>query len=208
MNDGRSDIPEETRPLPEGYGPMNRCPAARACAALAFFLWLGGLSACGPHLAYEMVKPQVSTDNRYVGPQLEIQFQFREDRVRLHLFNTSDEDVLVNWDRATFVDADRRVVRLLSTGTVLSYTVPAGTRATVELAPAQYQCAESRIWNRRAPLKRLLVPAEVISRGVVTVAIQIPITRMDTDESVTDETLDFVFGVIPGEGAGNEVFYD
>lgn len=160
--------------------------------------------SCGPGVQFCMSYPQVSEDNRFIGPDLEMSFTFQRQSVRMVVFNTGDADAIINWDQATFVSAGGEAVRLVSAGRPLLYTIPAGSRASAELTLATWHSGRSSIWRRRAHLKKQLVHESQAEVGGAQVRMIIPVRKMGLDGSVADEVMEFVFGVTTGKKAGNE----
>jgi len=146
-----------------------------------------------------MSYPQVSEENRFIGPDLEISFSFRRQSVRMVVFNTGDSDAIINWDQATLVSAGGEAVRLVSAGRPLLYTIPAGSRATAELTLATWHSGRASMWRRRAHLKKQLVHESQAEGAGAQVRMMIPVRKMGLDGSVVDEVMEFVFGVTLGE---------
>ena len=154
---------------------------------------------CGPELAYRMVRPQSSSMNHYVGPDLEVGFEFDDETILLIIRNNGDAEVMVDWDRATFVRADGRATRLVSAGAPLIGALPLGSVVQVRLTLAEWGYMTGGIWNRRAHLKRYLVPPVFLDRCSPMVRIALPIRRLSSS-SEQYEMMEFLFQVNAATG--------
>jgi hypothetical protein len=152
------------------------------------------LVRCGPELAYRMVRPQASATNHYIGPDLEVGFEFAAETILLTIQNNGDAEILVDWDRATFVRADGRATKLLSAGTPLIGALPLGSVTQARLTLAEWGYMKGGIWNRRAHLKRYLVPPVFLERCAPMVRIALPIRRLSST-SEQYEMMEFLFQV-------------
>lgn len=164
--------------------------------------WLGllllaalALPACGNSgVLYSLSSPQVSMDNRYVGPDLEIQFRFTQRTIQLEITN-SGSDVMVNWNQATFLNPDGRAVRLEPVGAQPIYTLPSRSRTSVELTLGQWPCGSPRLWHRRVAFQRALVFPQHLQGPQPTVRVLLPVTKVQYDGQMAQEMLEFVFTV-------------
>lgn len=150
---------------------------------------------CATPPVFIMVSPQVSALNRYVGPQVNVQFAFQQDHVAVEVVNTSEGDAMIRWEQGTFVTHDGFSVPLVPLGRPL-YTLPSGSRATVKLTLAQWPCSQGRLWNRRTSLEQHLVPPDVLERGNPQVKMILPVTFIDRQGTGAEQwVFEFAFTV-------------
>ena len=161
-----------------------------ACVALGIIF----ASACRPQVEFRMVSPQVSTDNRYIGLDVELMFGFEEDRFFLEIVNTGRGEVLLGWEQATFVGPDGVAIQLVSAGPQLTRTIPEGSRARVLLTLVSFTHPKPPIWHRRSDRKQHLVHPLIVKQCRPRVRVALPSTRY-TSEGVSSETLQFEFEV-------------
>lgn len=172
---------------------------AATCVAVALLL-SGGLVGCASSgLTYSLTSPQVSMENRYVGPDLEIEFQFTQRTIVLEITN-SGSDVMVNWNQATFLNPEGRASRVEPVGSMPIYTLPSRSRTRVELTLAQWFCATPRIWHRRASFQKALVYPQQLTGPQPSVRLVLPITRVNSDGIMAQEMMEFAFTVRADDG--------
>ncbi len=159
---------------------------------------LVALVACSPSLAYRMVRPQVSTVNHYIGPDLEVSFTFTKATIILSLSNSGDTDLAVDWSQASFVGADVRAVPLVSTGKPLLGTLPLGSSTDVEVKPSEYGVPQGELWHRRSFLEERLVPPTLLERCSPMVRILLPVMRYSSSQTEV-EMNEFIFQVLPAQ---------
>ncbi len=164
-------------------------------------MMMAGCSSSG--VLYSLTSPQVSMDNRYVGPDLEIQFTFSQRTVLLEITN-SGSDVMVNWNQATFLNPDGRAVRLEPVGSEPIYTLPSRSRTSVELTLGQWPCGSPRLWHRRVSFQRALVFSQHLQGAQPTVRLLLPVTKVLHDGAMGQEMLEFVFTVRPMDGTRSQ----
>lgn len=164
-------------------------------ALLVAFMMLP--ASCAPTISFMMVGPQASADNRYVGPDLEVAFTFHDDWIGVEMANGGDEEVLVDWQNASFVGPDGSATRLISTGGPLLRALPAGSRTTVKLRPGEWTRPSPTLWHRRAHLERRLVHPTLLYQCVPVVRLVFPIRRFS---AAGNEVLEFAFRVSSSDG--------
>ncbi len=174
--------------------------------------WLWGLfialAGCGGGLSYRMVRPQVSVVNHFIGPDLEVSFEFLDDAIGLSLVNSGDSDLAVDWSQASFVGADGRAVPLVTTGKPLLGTLPLGSSTQVVVRPSEYGVPPGQLWHRRAYLEERLVPPSLLERCSPMVRIMLPVMRYASPQNASQnefEMNEFIFQVVPARpDSGNE----
>lgn len=181
--------------------PIQRDAGVTVAASIALgVLLLGGLGGCASsELTYSLTSPQVSMENRYVGPDLEISFRFTQRTVVLDILN-SGSDVMVNWNQATFLNPEGRASRVEPVGAMPIYTLPSRSRTQVELTLAQWFCATPRLWHRRAGFQKALAYPQQLTGPQPSVRLLLPVTRVNSDGIMAQEMLEFVFTVRATEG--------
>jgi hypothetical protein len=153
--------------------------------------------ACAPTVGFLMVGPQASADNRYVGPDMEVAFTFHDDWIGVEMANGGDSEVIVDWENASFVGPDGSATRLISAGGPLLRALPAGSRTTVKLKPAEWTKPAPTLWHRRAHLEKRLVHHTLLSQCVPVVRLVFPIRRFS---AAGNEALEFAFRVSSSDG--------
>jgi len=161
------------------------------------------LLGCSQGVTYRMVRPQVSTVNHYIGPDLEVSFTFSRAAIGLSLRNSGDTDLAVDWTQASFVGADGRAVPLVSTGKPLLGTLPLGSSTEVEVRPSEYGVPRGELWHRRAFLEERLVPPTLLERCSPMVRILLPVMRYASAQAEF-EMNEFIFQVLPTDKANRE----
>lgn len=151
---------------------------------------------CGGGLSYRMVRPQVSAVNHFIGPDLEVSFEFFDSFVSMNLVNSGDSDLAVDWSQASFVGADGRAVPLVTTGKPLLGTLPLGSSTRVEVRPSEYGVPPGQIWHRRAFLEERLVSPSLLERCSPMVRILLPVMRYSSSQNEY-EMNEFIFQVVP-----------
>jgi hypothetical protein len=141
-----------------------------------------------------MVLPQVSASNYFVGPDLEVSFEFAPSHLDVTLSNTGDGDVLVDWAQASLVRPDGVATALLPDAVSTVQTLPSGSRSTMRLRPAEWLLPPPTLWHRRANLRPRLVPDPVFDQCVPMVRLALPVKRF-IGERVLSEVLQFSFHV-------------
>ncbi len=174
--------------------------AAVACLAVA---------SCSPPPVYRMVLPQVSASNYFVGPDLEVVFEFGERHIEVTLNNTGEGDVLIDWAQTSLVRPDGVATALLPATVSSVQTLPSGSRSTMRLKPADWLLPPPTLWHRRANLRYRLVPDPVFQQCVPMVRVAVPVKRF-LGERVLSEVLQFSFQVSQGgdvqpEGGENDL---
>ncbi|MBM4356041.1 MAG: hypothetical protein FJ109_20005, partial [Deltaproteobacteria bacterium] len=157
-------------------------------------------AACSRPPVYRMVLPQVSAYNYFVGPDLEVGFEFEPGAIRVSLSNTGDGDLLVDWAQAGFVRPDGVAIPLVPEAVSTVQTLPSGSRSAMRLKPSQWLLPPPTLWHRRANLRYRLVPDAMFERCVPLVRVALPVKRF-VGERVLSEVLQFSFQVSPGDGS-------
>jgi len=186
----------------------------RHCALLIVSMAILLLAGCRPDVTFRMTSPQVSPDNRYIGLDVELGFDFHEDWFSVVIANTGQGEVLLDWEQATFVGPDGIAVQLVSAGPQLIRTLPEGSRTVVKLTLVSFTHPRPPLWHRRSDRQRHLVHPLVVKRCAPSVRVALPTTRF-TGEAVTSELLQFTFDVrlggkpaVAGEKKGNGQDWD
>jgi len=166
---------------------------------LPFILLLG---ACAQPLHYTMMAPQISAENRFIGPDVEISFRFAGDRLGILVVNTSEGDVSVDWSSCSFVTAEGDAVRLVTLGEPPLEKLPAGARLASVLTLERWHKAGKAgpIWHRRETMGRRLVYSPQLTPGVpASVKVHLALVFWELDEMGIamrrDENFAFEFAV-------------
>lgn len=171
-------------------------------------LWTVGCAAAPEFI---MMEPQVASDNRYVGPLIDLRFSFQADRIVLDVANTGDGDMVVQWNQSTFVTASGRSVPLVPVSSVPIYTLPAGSRARVPMTLGSWHCPSPTLWHRREGLRKQLVYPDQLESATPQVKVVLPITSFSRDGVPRQDMYVFTFSVrnpgeptnsAPGQGGG------
>lgn len=159
-----------------------------------FSLLLAGGCAGSQSIDYVLSWPQVSSTNRYMGPELEINFSFTDETIDLDLYSVNS-DLIVNWGQATFVSLEGKAVRVNPVGDEPIYTLPARARTRVSLTLGEWSCPVPRLWHRRVSGRKALVNQDSVRGLNPTVKLFLPVTHVGSDGTMTAEMLEFHFTV-------------
>ena len=165
-------------------------------------LFVLSLGACAQPLHYTMMAPQISGENRFIGPEVEISFRFAGDRLGILLANTSEGDVSVEWSSCSFVTAEGQAVRLVPVGDPPLDKLPTGARLAAVLTLDQWHKAGKAgpLWHRRETMGRRLVYSPQLTPGVpAMVKVHLALVFWDLDgmgiAMRRDENFAFEFAV-------------
>ncbi len=160
------------------------------------------LGACAHPLHYTMMAPQISAENRFIGPEVEISFRFGGDRMGILVSNTSEGDVSVDWSNCSFVTAEGHAVRLVPVGEPPLEKLPPGARFAAVLSLDRWHKAGKAgpIWRRRETMGKRLVYSPQLTPGVpAIVKIHLALVFWELDEMGIamrrDENFAFEFAV-------------
>ncbi|MBM4370695.1 MAG: hypothetical protein FJ098_03530 [Deltaproteobacteria bacterium] len=178
-------------------------------SALLLLLMAAG---CARPLHYTMLAPQISGENRYIGPEVEIAFRFAEDRLGILVTNTSEGELTVDWRNCSFVTADGQAVRLVPVGDPPVEKLPPGARFAAVLTLDRWSRAgkAGAFGHRRESLGRRLVYSPQLRPGMpAAVKVHLALVYWEVDdmgiELRRDENLAFEFAVQdPGELDGGK----
>lgn len=154
---------------------------------------------CATPPTYIMTGPQLSSSNRYVGPQLTVRFEFSTDTISVFASNTSDGDAVIRWEQGSFVTTEGISVPLVALGSPL-YTLPAGTQTLVRLTLAQWPCQPGTLWNRRTGKSPSLVSLDALGRANSQVKVVLSVMIVDRGGSAEQWIYEFSFSVRPSDG--------
>ena len=158
--------------------------------------------ACAEQLHYTMMAPQISADNRYIGPEVEIAFRFGSDRLGILVTNTSEGEVSMEWRSCSFVTAEGQAVRLIPMGEPPVEKLPPGARFPAVLTLDRWHKAGKAgpIWHRRETMGKRLIYSPQLTPGIpATVKVHLSLVFWELDEMGIsmrrDEHLAFEFAV-------------
>jgi hypothetical protein len=171
-------------------------------ALLMSIFIFGLLGACAQPLNYTMMAPQISAENRFIGPEVEVLFRFGDDRLGILVVNTSEGDVSMEWGSCSFVTADGHAVRLVPLDEPPLDKLPPGARFAAVLTLDRWHRAGKAgpIWRRRETMGRRLIYSPQLLPGMpATVKVHLAMVFWEVDEMGIamrrDESLAFEFAV-------------
>ena len=157
---------------------------------------------CAKQLHYTMMAPQISAENRYIGPEVEIAFRFGSDRLGILVTNTSEGEVSLEWRSCSFVTAEGQAVRLIPVGEFPVEKLPPGARFRAVLTLDRWHKAGKAgpILHRRESMGKRLIYNPQLTPGIpATVKVHLSLVFWELDEMGIsmrrDENLAFEFAV-------------
>ena len=148
---------------------------------------------CAQGLEFTMIDPQESVENIYVGPDLELSFDFEPGHIVVGPKNVGGYPVEVDWSQAAFAGPDGKPVRLVLQGEAPVRSLRPGASLMVKVSPDSGGCGEAQLWNRRAHLRKMLVPVDQVPTSGSVVRLLLPVKYVSSPNDSVPEILQFRF---------------